>query len=224
MKWVRRVAILLLVLLVPAPVLVLLLFRFVPVPVTPQMLLSALFGAGGHHQWVGEEISPQLFRAVIAGEDDRFCSHHGFDWSSVDKAVQAHEQGKRLRGASTISQQTARSVFLLPVRSWLRKGAEAWLTVLMEALWPKERIITVYLNVVDWGHGNFGAEAAARAYFGKSAAALSGSQAAKLAAVLPDPDQWNAARPGPYVAAHAAVLRRRMAEVQRDGLDSCLGH
>ncbi len=211
-----------LVLLVPAPVVVLLLLRFVPVPGTPQMLLSAVTGYGAHYQWADGDIAPALGRAVIAGEDDNFCSHHGFDWSSIDKAVAAHERGKRLRGASTISQQTARSLFLLPVRSWARKGIEAWLTVLMETLWPKTRILGVYLNVVDWGHGNFGAEAASEAYFHRPASALTMVEAARLAAILPDPDNWRAARPGPYVAARTGILLRRMAEIRRDRLDFCL--
>jgi monofunctional biosynthetic peptidoglycan transglycosylase len=127
-----------------------------------------------------------------------------------------------LRGASTISQQTARSLFLFPVRSWIRKGLEAWLTILEEMLLPKKRILALYLNVVDWGHGNFGAEAAAQAYFHRSAAALTARQAARLAVILPDPDGWRAARPGPYVAARSGVIQGRMAEVRRDRLDSCL--
>ncbi len=113
---------------------------------------------------------------------------------------------KPLRGASTISQQTARTLFLVPVRSWVRKGIEAYLTVLVEALWPKKRILDAYLNLVDWGHGNFGAEAAAHAYFHTGAARLTRNQAARLAAILPDPDKWNAAPPGPYVAERSATL------------------
>jgi len=138
--------------------------------------------------------------------------------------MREHERNPRkpMRGASTISQQTARSLFLLPTRSWLRKGAEAYLTVLIEALWPKERILTVYLNVVDWGNGNFGAEAAARAYFHISASALSRTQAARLAAVLPDPTRWDAARPGPYVAERTVALRGRMQQVAVDRLDWCV--
>ncbi len=172
-----------------------------------QMLLSLLEGEGTHYSWVPfDEIAPSLPTAVIAAEDQRFCSHHGFDWVSIDKAVKEHEHGRRLlRGASTISQQAARSLFLVPVRSWVRKGAEAYLTVLMEALWPKQRILTAYLNLVDWGRGNYGAEAAAQAYFHVPAADLSPAQSARLAAILPDPDEWNAARPGPYVARRAAI-------------------
>jgi monofunctional biosynthetic peptidoglycan transglycosylase len=127
-----------------------------------------------------------------------------------------------LRGASTLSQQTARTLFLAPVRSWIRKGAEAWLTVLVEALWPKKRILEAYLNLVDWGHGNFGAEAAAQAYFHTSAAQLTRGQAARLAAILPDPSKWNAAVPGPYVTERARVLLGQASAVTRDGLDACV--
>lgn len=212
-----------LTLLVPLPIIVILVLRVVPAPGTPQMLGDLLTGNAVHYSWVSyDHISYSLARAVIASEDDNFCSHHGFDWRSIDKAIAAHDNGKRLRGASTISQQTARSVFLAPVKSWVRKGVEAWLTVLIETLWPKERILTVYLNVVDWGHGNFGAEAAAREYFHKSASALTSSQAARLAAILPDPDQWKAAHPGPYVASRSITLQARMVEVTRDSLDVCV--
>jgi monofunctional biosynthetic peptidoglycan transglycosylase len=224
-RWGRRVVIALFSLLFVLPVLVLLLFRFVPVPATPQMVLSWVSGKDAHHSWISaKRISPVLTRAVVASEDQNFCSHHGFDWSAINSAVRAHEDGARLRGASTISQQTARSLFLLPVRSWVRKGLEAWLTVLMETLWPKPRTMTVYLNIVDWGNGNFGAEAASRAYFHRSAGSLSATEAARLAAILPDPDDWRAARPGPYVARRSAILLARMSQVRRDGLDSCLRH
>ncbi len=210
-------------LLVPLPILVILVLRFAPVPGTPQMLGDLMTGQAVNYRWVGyDRIAYSLARAVIASEDENFCSHHGFDWRSIDKAIKASERGRRLRGASTISQQTARSVFLAPMRNWLRKGVEAWLTVLIEALWPKERILAVYLNVVDWGHGNFGAEAAALNYFHKSASALTPREAARLAAVLPDPDEWRAARPGPYVASRSLTLLARMAEVSRDGLDFCV--
>jgi monofunctional biosynthetic peptidoglycan transglycosylase len=200
-----------------------LMFRAVPVPGTPQMLLSLVTGEGAHYRWAAmDDIAPSLARAVIASEDQKFCSHHGFDWGSIDSAMRSYQDGGRLRGASTISQQTARSLFLLPVHSWIRKGLEAWFTVLEEALWPKRRILTVYLNVVDWGRGNFGADAAAHAYFHRSAASLSPRQAARLAAVLPDPGEWRAARPGPYVASRASLILRRTSEVRRDRLDSCL--
>lgn len=220
--WTRRILSIVFAFAVPAPILLILLFRVVPIPVTPQMLIAMLRGEAVQYSWVGRDIAPALGRAVIASEDQRFCRHNGFDWTSIDKALKAHERGAPLRGASTISQQTARTIFLLPVRSWLRKGMEAWLTVLLEALWPKERILTAYLNLVDWGHGNFGAEAAARAYFRKPAAALTPLEAARLATVLPDPDGWRAARPGPYVAARSRTVLSRMGTVRRDGLDSCV--
>ena len=210
------------VLAVPAPIVLLLVFRFVPVPFTPQMALRALSGRPVHHTWVGHDIAPVLGRAVIASEDERFCFHHGFDWVSINQAISAHEDGARLRGASTISQQTARTIFLLPVRSWVRKGIEAWLTVLMEALWPKRRILSAYLNLVNWGHGNFGAEAAARSYFATSAARLTPLQAARLAVVLPDPDNWSANRPGPYVRQRSHVILVRMGWVTRNGLNACV--
>ena len=223
--WGLRLLVALFVFALPAPVMLLLLFRFVPVPGTPQMLLSLVEGKGAHYAWRGaDEISPLLGRAVIGSEDQNFCRHHGFDWKSIDQAVKAHERHPRhrMRGASTISQQTARSLFLIPVRSWVRKGVEAYLTVLMEALWPKKRILTAYLNLVDWGHGNFGAEAAAQAYFHRPASALTIAQATRLAAILPDPDVWKAAHPGPYVARRAHTLVARGDDVVRDGLDFCV--
>ena len=213
----------LLTLLVIAPVTLLLIFRFLPVPGTPQMLWSLAEGKGAHYAW-SDDLPPILGRAVIGSEDQNFCSHNGFDWKSIDQAMAAHERNpaKRLRGASTLSQQTARTLFLVPVRSWIRKGVEAYLTVLIEALWPKKRILETYLNLVDWGHGNFGAQAAAEAYFHTSAAHLTGNQAARLAAILPDPWKWNAAAPGPYVAGRAQLLLGRAAMVTRDGLDACV--
>lgn len=223
--WVRRTFAAIFALLVPIPILLILLFRFVPIPGTPQMMFSLVTGHGAHYAWrEGSGISPYLGRAVISSEDQRFCSHHGFDWKNIDDAWRAHERrpGKPLRGASTISQQAARSLFLLPLRSWVRKGMEAYLTVLIEALWPKERILTAYLNVVDWGNGNFGAEAAAQSYFHIPASALSRAQAARLSAVLPDPTRWRAAQPGPYVARRTRTLGGRMQAVINNGLDWCV--
>lgn len=221
--WLRRLLVILFLALVVAPVALILLFRFVPPPGTPEMLVSLIQGKGAHYEW-SDRLPPILGKSVIGSEDQNFCHHHGFDWKSIDQAMAAHERNpkKQLRGASTISQQTARTLFLVPVRSWIRKGAEAYLTVLIEALWPKQRILEAYLNLVDWGHGNFGAEAAARAYFHTSASRLTRNQAARLAAVLPDPDKWNAARPGPYVAERSGVLIGRAQEVTRDNLDFCV--
>ena len=223
--WFRRLVAVLFLFMLPLPVLYLLIFRFVPVPGTPQMLLKLATLQPVHYSWRAyDEISPNLARAVVGSEDQDFCTHHGFDWKDISDAIKEHERHphKRLRGGSTISQQVARTLFLLPVRSWVRKGAEAYLTVLVEALWPKKRILTAYLNLVDWGHGNFGAEAASEAYFGVPASALSRAQAARLATVLPDPDKWRASRPGPYVASRSVTVDDRAWEVTRDGLDWCV--
>ena len=221
--WLGKLLLTLFVLLVAAPVLLLLIFRFLPLPGTPQMLWSLAQSKGAHYRW-SDNIPPFLGKAVIGSEDQNFCNHSGFDWKSIDQAMAAHERhpARRLRGASTISQQTARTLFLVPIRSWVRKGAEAYLTVLIEALWPKKRILEAYLNLVDWGHGNFGADAAARAYFGIDASRLTRNQAARLAAILPDPDKWNAAKPGPYIAERSQTLIARAGDVTRDNLDFCV--
>lgn len=223
--WLRRVGVVLFALLVPLPAFYLLLFRFLPVPFTPQMALDAAMLQPVRHRWVAyDDISVHVKRSVLASEDQAFCSHHGFDWDDIEKAMKTHQTHpkRRLRGASTISQQVARTLFLLPVRSWVRKGLEAWLTVLVEALWPKKRIYAAYLNLVDWGHGHYGIEAAARGYFGIAADRLSPTQAARLATILPSPDKWQAARPGPYVVQRSAVIRGRARDIVRDRLDWCV--
>lgn len=221
--WVKRTLFLVFFFLVPAPILTLLLFRFVPIPGTPAMLFSLAEGHGVHYRWRGD-LSPRLGRAVIAAEDQNFCTHWGFDIDAINKAIEEHRRNPRepLRGASTVSQQTARTLFLGYRGGWVRKGVETYLTVLLEALWPKERIMTAYLNLVDWGDGIFGAQAAAEYYFGTDARRLSSLQAARLVAVLPSPHRWNAARPGPYVARRTASIQGRSAMVMRDGLNFCL--
>ncbi len=150
-------------------------------------------------------------RAVIAGEDARFCQHHGFDFDAIERAWQRYRRGGgRLFGASTISMQTAKNLFLWPGRDWLRKALEAWFTAWLELAWSKRRIIEVYLNIVEWDSGVYGAEAAARHYFGKPAAALSVREAARLAAVLPDPLDRSASNPGPAARRHAAFILEQM--------------
>jgi monofunctional biosynthetic peptidoglycan transglycosylase len=222
-SWLWKLLLGLFVLLVPAPIFLLLLFRVLPIPGTPEMLVSLIQGKGTHYHWT-DDISPRLERAVIAAEDQNFCTHHGFDWASINKAVEDHNRrpSKPIRGASTISQQAARTMFLVPVRSWIRKGLEAYLTVLLESLWPKKRILLAYLNLVDWGDGIFGAEAAANAYFGTDAGSLDSTQAARLAAILPNPHKWKAANPGRYVRRRAGMLQGRSAMVTRDGLNFCV--
>jgi monofunctional biosynthetic peptidoglycan transglycosylase len=223
--WIRRTFAVMFALLVPVPILLLLFFRFVPLPGTPEMLINLVTLNPVHYSWRGyDEIAPSLAQSVIGSEDQNFCFHHGFDWKEIDSAIKSHERHpkRKLRGASTLSQQTARSLFLVPTRSWVRKGMEAYLTVMMEALWPKKRILTAYLNIVDFGHGNFGAEAAAESYFGKPASELNAAQSARLAAILPDPDVWKAVAPGPYVAGRTQTILSRAGEVRRDGLDWCV--
>lgn len=222
--WLRRIVAALVTLAV-LPIVFLLLFRFLPVPVTPQIMIAFVSGESVRYEWRDlPGISPYLPKAVIAAEDAKFCRHHGFDWQSIDQAVKAHARHpkKRLRGASTLSQQAARSLFLVPWRSWIRKGLEAYITVLMEGMWPKRRILAAYLNLVDWGHGYFGAEAAAQGYFHRSASGLTPRQASRLAAILPNPDGWRAVHPGPYVARRSGELLGRMRVVDRDRLDACI--
>ena len=157
-----------------------------------------------------DELSDNAKLAVIASEDQRFPMHHGFDFNQMQKALDAWFSGDSLRGASTISQQTAKNLFLWTDRSWVRKGLEAWFTVLIELLWPKERILEVYLNIVEFDRGVFGLEAASRHYFGVGADQLSAAQAARLAAVLPNPRERSASHPGPRTARHAAWIQRQM--------------
>lgn len=209
--------------LVALSVLWVLLYAVVPVPATPLMLLRAAGGSAFAKEWKPlDAISPHLARAVIASEDSAFCSHGGFDWTAIQDALESNEDGERVRGGSTISQQTAKNAFLWPDRSWIRKGAEAWFTVLIERLWSKRRILEVYLNIVEWDDGVYGAEAAARHHFRKSALALTRREAALLAVVLPNPRNWSPNPPGPYVARRAGIIERRMAVVERDGLAGCV--
>ncbi|AMO37714.1 monofunctional biosynthetic peptidoglycan transglycosylase [Thauera humireducens] len=167
------------------------------------------------HQWVPyERISVHLKRAVVAAEDDRFLDHEGFDWEGIQRALERNERKGRLAaGGSTISQQLAKNLFLSPSRSWLRKAQEAVITVMIERTWDKRRILEVYLNVVEWGNGLFGAEAAARRYYGVPASQLGPGQAARLAVMLPNPRRYEH-NYGPRLAAHADRIQRRMAASQ----------
>jgi monofunctional biosynthetic peptidoglycan transglycosylase len=198
-------------------------YRALPPPYSFVMLERRLAGAAISQEWTRlEDISPHLVRAVIAAEDSRFCRHQGLDFAAIDAALEERRNGARRRGASTISQQTAKNAFLWNGGGWLRKAAEAWFTLVVETLWPKRRIMEVYLNLAEWGDGNFGAAAAARARFKARAADLTREEAALLAAVLPSPNRWRAVDPGPYVRGRAATIRKRMEIVRRDGLDACV--
>lgn len=163
------------------------------------------------HQWVAyERISPNLKRAVVAAEDDKFVDHDGFDWDGIQKAIEKNQKkGKAVAGGSTISQQLAKNLFLSPTRSYLRKAEEAVITVMIEALWDKRRILEVYLNVVEWGNGIFGAEAAARRYYKVSASQLGPAQAARMAVMLPNPRKYEY-KFSSRLAAHAARIQSRM--------------
>jgi len=212
-----------LVVLFIGPVVVVAVYRFVPPPVTYLMVQRVFEGRGFDRRWVPmREISPALVRAVVAAEDARFCEHHGFDLQAIEKAFAANAAGKKLRGGSTISQQTAKNVFLWPGRDWVRKGLEAWFTVLIEVGWGKERIMEVYLNSIEWGPGVYGAEAAAQRNFRIPASKLSVAQAARLAAIVPKPLSWKAAKPGPYIKRRAGSINRNARAVRREGLTSCV--
>jgi monofunctional biosynthetic peptidoglycan transglycosylase len=197
------------------------LFRFVPVPVTPLMIIRAVNAQGTdtqkererhwQHQWVSyDEISSWMPRAVVASEDGRFYEHHGFDFKEIQNAIDEGKAGKRQRGASTISQQTAKNVFLWPGPSWVRKGLEAYFTVLIELFWSKERIMEVYLNSIEMGAGIYGVEAASQHYFGCTAKELSKPRAALIALCLPSPLKRDPAHPSSYMRRRQRTIMRYM--------------
>ena len=198
------------------------LFSVVPVPFSAVMVerqigawLQGDFGYVAHSDWVGmDEISPWMGLAVIAAEDQTFPDHWGFDVAAIEKALSHNERNEnRIRGASTLSQQTVKNLFLWDGRSWLRKGLEAGLTVGVETVWSKKRILTVYLNIAEFGDGVFGVEAAAQRYFGKPASRLTQSEAALLAAVLPNPLRFKVAAPSGYVRSRQAWILRQMRQL-----------
>lgn len=196
---------------------VVILYRFVPVPITPLMVIRCVEQFQNDEPlklrktWVGKDQLPNhLHLAVVCAEDQNFLNHSGFDFEAIEKAMEHNRKSNRKRGASTISQQTAKNLFLWPDRSWVRKGLEAWFTILIELTWPKERIITVYLNIIELGPGVYGAEAAASEFFGTSADRLTRIQSALLAAVLPNPRKYSAKSPGPYVRGRQAWVLGQM--------------
>lgn len=220
-----RVVLGLFALVVVFPVCWVLAYRFVPPPVTSLMLIRLAQGHGLDYRWRGlKDISPTLADAAIASEDAHFCTHHGFDFTAMEKAMEHNDRRPgRIRGGSTISQQTAKNVFLWPARSYVRKGLEAYFTVLIEALWGKRRIMEVYLNVVEMGPGVYGAEAASRRDFGHSARRMSTSEAARLVAILPNPLKYNAVDPGRYVQRRAGKVAGQVGVVRSDAdLSGCI--
>ena len=202
-----------------ASVLMVLPFRWLPVPLTSFMLQDRVAALSSDddgyrfaHDWVPwRDISPHAAVAVIAAEDQKFPDHWGFDFESIDKAVSDAKRGRRLRGASTVSQQVAKNLYLWPGQSWVRKGLEAWFTLLIEALWPKQRILEVYLNSAEFGRGTWGVEAASRRYFRKPAARLTRGEAALLAAVLPAPKRLRVEAPSAYLRQRQAWIQGQMA-------------
>ena len=197
-----------------------LLFKFVPPPVTATMLLDE---NDITKDWEPlSNIDRNLVSAVIAAEDGKFCTHDGFDREAIEKAIEHNAQGGRLRGASTISQQTAKNVFLWQDGGYVRKGFEAWFTFLIEQIWGKRRIMEVYLNVAETGIGTYGAEAGAQRYFDHSAARLTQTEAARMAAALPLPKERSVVTPAGFTRRYGNTIAARMGVVRRDGLDACV--
>lgn len=203
-------------------------YRFVPVPITPLMVIRLVEQGFDEEKsmklkkdWVPiEKMSKNAPQAVYAAEDQKFLEHHGFDLESMKKAWEGNKQGKNIKGASTITQQTVKNVFLWPNRSYIRKGLEAYFTVLVELLWSKERIMEVYLNVIEMGEGIYGIEAAAQHYYQKPATKLNRHESAMIAAVLPNPRRWNPSRPTPYIIGRQAWILRQMNNLNPLGFGS----
>ena len=196
------------------------LYKFVPVPVTATMLTDE---NGITKDWEPlSDIDRNLVRAAIAAEDGKFCSHNGFDQEAIENAIRRNREGGRIRGGSTISQQTAKNVFLWQGGGYFRKGLEAWFTFLIENIWGKRRIMEVYLNVAETGIGTYGAEAGSQRYFQHSAAQLSPDEASRMAVALPQPKKRSVVNPGGWLARHGNSVERRIAVVKNDGLAACV--
>ena len=195
------------------PVIAIIIFKWVPVPATPLMVIRYFEQKETvwKHNWVPiEDISKNLQLAVICSEDQNFLKHNGFDMKAIERALDYNQKGKKVRGASTISQQTAKNVFLWPHRSWFRKGLETYVTFLIELIWSKERIMEVYLNSIEMGNGIYGAEAASQHWFKKPASKLTKSQAAAIAAILPRPLKYRANPPTVYIANRKLWIMKQM--------------
>jgi monofunctional biosynthetic peptidoglycan transglycosylase len=201
------------------------LYRFVPVPITPLMVIRLVEqGIDPEKEvrlvkaWIPiSEMSKHAPQAVVAAEDQTFMKHNGFDFKSLKKAWESNKTNNRVRGASTITQQTAKNVFLWPSRSYVRKAFEAYFTVLIEIFWPKERILEVYLNVIEMGDGIYGIQSASQTFFNKDAAKLAKGEAALIAAVLPNPRRWSPARPTSYIQGRKSWIMRQMSNLSPIG-------
>jgi monofunctional biosynthetic peptidoglycan transglycosylase len=218
-SWVARGAII----FVGVSLLWVVLYRFVPPPVTFTMIGNAIDGHPITKDWMPlSEMDPEMARAAIGGEDWNFCSHHGFDFAAIQQAMKDNERGKRIRGGSTISQQTAKNAFLWQGGGFVRKGLEAWFTVLIELIWGKYRIMEVYLNIAETGIGTYGANAGSTRYFRHDASSLNATEAARIAAVLPLPKKRAAVSPSGFTRRHGNRIAGRIGVVKRGGLDRCL--
>jgi monofunctional glycosyltransferase len=198
-------------------------YRFVPPPLTITMLGDVLAGRGLTKDWLAlHAIDPDMARAVIAAEDWNFCSHNGFDIAAIEQALRENAAGGRIRGGSTISQQTAKNAFLWQGGGYFRKGLEAWFTLLIELIWGKPRIMEVYLNIAETGIGTYGVNAGAERYFGHDARTLSLAEAARIAAVLPLPKKRAAISPTGFTRRYGNIIQRRIGVVRRSGADTCI--
>lgn len=198
-------------------------YRFINPPITPNMIVDIVSGRGATKDWMPiTQIDRDMVRASIAAEDSKFCTHHGFDFDAIEDAMKRNASGGRIRGGSTISQQTAKNVFLWNGGGYARKGVEAWFTFLIEHLWGKRRIMEVYLNVAETGIGTYGVNAGSERYFGHDASAMTATEAARIAAVLPLPKKRGAVAPKGFTLRYGNTIAARMGAVARDGLDACV--
>ena len=201
-----------------------LLYRFVPPPITMTMIGDMMGGRSVSKDWMPlSRMDPDMAHAAISAEDGNFCAHHGFDFVAIRKAFSGNEAGRRYRGGSTISQQTAKNVFLWQGRSWVRKGLETWFTGLIELLWGKKRIMEVYLNVAETGIATYGANAGAMRYFHHDARRLTPTEAARIAAILPLPKKRDAIDPHGFVRRYGDRITRRLGPMKRRGYTACVG-
>lgn len=216
MKTITRLLVWIIVFFFGSTIAAVVVYKWMPVYITPLMIMRSIENDDEmQHKWVPiEEISENMALAVVSSEDNLFMSHSGFDFDQIQKAIEEAEKTGRQRGASTISQQTAKNVFLWNGRSWVRKGLEAYFTVLIELIWGKERIMEVYLNSIEMGPGIYGAEAVAQAHFGKSASKLTSREAALIAATLPNPLKYSSKNPSKYMRKRQRQITRLMGLVE----------
>jgi monofunctional biosynthetic peptidoglycan transglycosylase len=204
-------------------ILLVLIYRFVPPPITATMVGDVVAGRGLDKDWMSlDEMDRDMVRAAIGAEDSKFCLHNGFDLEAIEDAMKRNASGGRIRGGSTISQQTAKNVFLWQGGGYFRKGVEAYFTFLIEHLWGKRRIMEVYLNVAETGIGTYGANAGSERYFGHDASAMSPTEAARIAAILPLPKKRGAIAPKGFTRRYGNTIAARIGQVRRDGLDACV--